>query len=77
MLRSASLEILLRRLSRYTYVEANTNKFKGRFKFSKVRICTIDNKYLLFFYNENDCLLFSCDGFYISRMKDNTIYVNC
>ena len=50
MLKSMNLQDLLRRLSRYTHVEANTNKFKGRFKFNKVRICTIDNnKYLLFF----------------------------
>ena len=70
--------MILRRLSRYTYVEANTDEFKGKFKFSKVRICTIDDsKDLLFFYNENDCLLFSCDSYFISRVKDSTIYINC
>ena len=78
MLRSKTLQDLLKRLSRYTYVEANTNKFKGRFKFNKVRICTIDNnKYLLFFYNEEERLLFTCDSYYLSRMKDGVIYINC
>ena len=78
MLKSMNLQGLLRRLSRYTSVEANTNKFKGRFKFNKVRICTIDNnKYLLFFYNEEERLLFTCDSYYLSRTKNDTIYINC
>lgn len=78
MLKSMNLQDLLRRLSRYTHVEANTNKFKGRFKFNKVRICTIDNnKYLLFFYNEEERLLFTCDSYYLSRTKNDTIYINC
>ena len=78
MLRDKTLQDLLKRLSRYTYVEANTDRFRGRFKFSKVRGVTIDNsKDLLFFYNENNRLLFTCDSFYISRMKDGVIYINC
>ena len=78
MLKSMNLQGLLRRLSRYTYVEANTDKFKGKFKFSKVRGVTIDSsKDLLFFYNENNRLLFTCDSYYISRIKDGIIYINC
>ena len=77
MLKSASLQTLLRRISKYTYVEANTDKFKGKFKFSKVRGVTIDSKDLLFFYNENNRLLFTCDSYYISRIKDGIIYINC
>ena len=78
MLRSETLQVLLKRLSRYAYVEANIDRFKGRFKFNKVRICTIDNnKYLLFFYNEEERLLFTCDSYYLSRTKNDTIYINC
>ena len=77
MLRSETLQVLLKRLSRYAYVEANTDRFKGRFKFSKVRGLTNGSRDLLFFYNEEERLLFTCDSFYISRMKDNTIYINC
>ena len=77
MLRDKTLQDLLKRLSRYAYVEANTDRFKGRFKFSKVRGLNNGSRGLLFFYNEEDHLLFTCDSFYISRMKDNTIYINC
>ena len=77
-MKNMNLQGLLRRLSRYTYVKANTDRFKGKFKFSKVRGVTIDNsKDLLFFYNENNRLLFTCDSYYISRIKDGIIYINC
>ena len=77
MLRDKTLQDSLKRLSKYAYVEANTDRFKGRFKFSKVRGLNNGGKELLFFYDEEDHLLFTCDSFYISRMKDNTIYINC
>ena len=77
MLRSETLQVLLKRLSVFTHVEANTEKFKGRFKFSKVRGLTNEGKELLFFYNEEDHLLFTCDSYYLSRIKDGVIYINC
>ena len=77
MLRSENIQDLLKRLSVFTHVEANTEKFKGRFKFKKVRCLNNGSRNLLFFYNEEDRLLFTCDSFYISRMKDDVIYINC
>ena len=77
MLRDTTLQVLLKRLSKYAYVKANTEKFKGRFKFSKVRGLTNESKELLFFYNEEDRLLFTCDSYYLSRIKDGVIYINC
>ena len=77
MLRSENLQDLLKILSKYSYVEANTDRFKGRFKFRKVRCLNNGSRDLLFFYNEEERLLFTCDSFYISRMKDGVIYINC
>ena len=77
MLRDTTLQYLLKILSKYSYVEANTDRFKGRFKFSKVRGLTNEGKELLFFYDEEDHLLFTCDSYYLSRIKDGVIYINC
>ena len=77
MLRSENLQDLLKRLSKYSYVEANTDRFKGGFKFKKVRGLNNGSKELLFFYNEEERLLFTCDSYYLSRIKDGVIYINC
>ena len=78
MFKSISLQGLLKKLSRCTYVKANTENFKGNFKFSKVRGFTSkENKDILFFYDEKFHLLFTCDTYYISKIKDSTIYINC
>ena len=77
MLRSENLQDLLKILSKYSYVEANTDRFKGRFKFRKVRCLNNGSRDLLFFYNEEERLLFTCDSYYLSRTKNDTIYINC
>ena len=43
----------------------------------KVRCLNNGSRDLLFFYNEEERLLFTCDSYYLSRMKDGVIYINC
>lgn len=71
------LEKFQDKLNSCQYVQSDTQEFKGRFKFFKVKVNYVDNFVRVFFYDKNYNMLYSCLNYEISRIYEDTIYINC